>query len=172
MAIKPACTYHARLLTSKGTIVVALDAKHAPMAVNNFVFLSRHHFYTNILFHRVIKGFMIQTGDPTGTGGGGPGYQWKVENPGSSFPVGTVAMANAGPGTNGSQFFICQGAQCSGLNSSAQTGPGYTVFGHVISGMPAVNAIASVPVKANSQGEQSSPVKPVYLKFVTIAEAR
>jgi len=165
MQINSSCAYTATIATSKGPITVALDAKTSPVAVNNFVFLATHHFYTNILFHRVIKGFMIQTGDPTGTGTGGPGYTWPIGTPGTSFPPGTVAMANNG--TNGSQFFICQGSECAGLSEGS---PGYTVFGHVTSGMSVVNAIASVPVKANSSGEDSSPVTPVYMQSVSITE--
>ena len=167
------CSYTATITTSKGPVTVALDAKTAPLAVNNFVFLATHHFYTNILFHRVMAGFMIQTGDPTGTGGGGPGYTWAVESPGTSFPPGTVAMANTGqPNSNGSQFFICQGTQCASLANTQNGAPGYTVFGNVASGMDVVNAIAAVPVKADSKGEKSSPITPVYMQSVAITEGR
>lgn len=170
MQINPKHSYTAKISTSKGDVTIALDAKAAPEAVNNFVFLARHHFYTCILFHRVIKGFMIQTGDPTGTGNGGPGYEWPIVNPGKTFPVGTLAMANAGPGTNGSQFFICQGQECANL-SNPQSGQ-YTVFGHVTSGMKVVDAIASVPVKIGSDGQPSSPRKHIYVKSVSIVEGK
>jgi cyclophilin family peptidyl-prolyl cis-trans isomerase len=172
MQINASCSYTAAIDSSKGPIVVSLDAKAAPTAVNNFVFLARHHFYTNVLFHRVLKGFMIQTGDPKGTGTGGPGYHWKIESPGSSFIPGTVAMANTGqPNSNGSQFFICQGAECAAsLDASAQNGGlGYTVFGRVISGMSVVNAIATAPV-GGSAG--SSPIRPIYMESVAISEVR
>ncbi|HEV3312109.1 MAG TPA: peptidylprolyl isomerase [Chloroflexota bacterium] len=169
MTINRNAVYRACLATSFGSIIVKLTPKTAPIAVNNFVFLSLHRFYTNILFHRVIKGFMIQTGDPLGTGVGGAGYSFPIEQSGSVYPPGTLAMANTGqPNSNGSQFFICQGAQCSSLNGSNQTGPGYTIFGNVSAGMAVVNAIAKVPVVANSQGEVSSPKSPVYLKSVAI----
>jgi len=138
-----------------------------PAAVNNFVFLATHRFYTHILFHRVIKGFMIQTGDPQGTGAGGPGYSFKIENGGTNFTPGTLAYANTGqPDSNGSQFFICSGTQCSSLGTAPA--PGYTIFGNVTKGQPVVNAIAAVPVQQNAQGEVSSPVQPVYMQSVRI----
>ena len=169
MIIKRSGSYSACISTSYGNIEVALATQKAPLSVNNFVFLALHRFYTNILFHRVIKGFMIQTGDPTGTGGGGPGYGFKIENPGSSFPPGTLAYANTGSAnSNGSQFFICQGSQCSGLGPPPAGSFGYTIFGHVTSGMSVVNKIASVPVIANTSGEVSSPKSPVYMKSVSI----
>jgi cyclophilin family peptidyl-prolyl cis-trans isomerase len=168
MQINASCSYTATIQTSKGPIVVSLDPKTAPVAVNNFVFLARHHFYTNVLFHRVIKGFMIQTGDPTGTGTGGPGYSWAVDSPGKSFPPGTLAMANTGqPNSNGSQFFICQGVQCASLGQAPS--PGYTVFGSVTSGLNVVNAIASVSVGGPAG---SSPIHPVYMNSVKITEGR
>lgn len=168
MKISKKCSYTAYIDTSKGVIVAKLDPKTTPVAVNNFVFLATHKFYTNILFHRVIKGFMIQTGDPQGTGIGGPGYSFKVENGGTNFVPGTLAYANTGqPDSNGSQFFICTGSQCASLGSAPA--PGYTIFGSVTKGQPVVNAIAAVPVKANAQGtEVSSPVNPVYMKSVRI----
>ena len=109
MKIDPNKTYTATMETSKGTIVLDLFAKEAPMTVNNFVFLSREGFYDGLKFHRVINDFMIQGGDPTGTGSGGPGYRFKDEV-GAGKPkhqVGSLSMANAGPNTNGAQFFIC-----------------------------------------------------------------
>ena len=171
MTIDKFCTYRATIATTRGAIVIKLTPKAAPLAVNNFVFLATHRFYTHILFHRVIKGFMIQTGDPTCTGTGGPGYSFKIEKSGKTFPPGTVAMANTGqPNSNGRQFFICQGKQCAGLNNSSRFAPGYTIFGHVVTGMKVVDAIASVRVRANSSGEVSSPVHPVYMRSVTITE--
>jgi cyclophilin family peptidyl-prolyl cis-trans isomerase len=170
--ISASCHYSATLSTSEGQIVVALQPKAAPIAVNSFIFLVTHKFYTNILFHRVLKGFMIQTGDPTGTGTGGPGYSYKIENSGSSYTPGTLAMANTGqPNSNGSQFFICDGAECAkNLDQSWSTqGIGYTILGHVTKGLSVVHAIASVPVQvAPGSGEKSQPVTPVHLNSVRI----
>lgn len=167
MIINPKASYMACIVTSEGNITVKLSPKTAPIAVNNFVFLSLHRFYTHILFHRVIKGFMIQTGDPTGNGTGGPGYAFKIEKSGSNFGPGTLAMANTGqPNSNGSQFFICEGSQCQNLDASSPSG--YTIFGHVTSGMKVVMALANVPVTYSPQGEKSSPKKPIYMQTVRI----
>src|SRR3954467_4827082 len=119
MKIDPAKTYTATITTSKGKIVVDLFPKEAPKSVNNFVFLAREKFYDGTIFHRVIPGFMIQGGDPTGSGRGGPGYKFENENQESAhgFGPGTLAMANAGPNTNGSQFFICEGPHAGNLKA-------------------------------------------------------
>lgn len=124
MGISRTAAYRACIVTSMGNIVVELTPKTAPLAVNNFVFLALHRFYTNIKFHRVLKGFMIQTGDPTGSSTGGPGYSFPIEKSGTTYPVGTVAMANTGqPDTNGSQFFICQGLSMCRLEQQPGDGP-------------------------------------------------
>lgn len=129
-------TYRASLVTNHGEIEVELMANRSPLAVNNFVFLARDGYYDGVIFHRVIEGFMIQGGDPTGTGRGGPGYRFRDELEGEgSYSRGTVAMANAGPNTNGSQFFICH----TDVGLSHQ----YTIFGRVTAGMDAVDSIAS-----------------------------
>jgi peptidyl-prolyl cis-trans isomerase B (cyclophilin B) len=136
MSVDPAKSYTATIETSRGTIVADLFAKDAPMTVNNFVFLSREGFYDGLKFHRVINDFMIQGGDPTGTGSGGPGYRFKDEV-GAGKPVhkvGSLSMANAGPGTNGSQFFITHIAT-DWLNGK------HTVFGQVTKGQDVVNAV-------------------------------
>ena len=99
------------MVTSCGTIVIRLEPKQAPVTVNNFVFLADQGFYNGLTFHRVIPGFVIQGGDPKGDGTGGPGYQFKDELPTTPYTLGDLAMANAGPNTNGSQFFIVEGAQ-------------------------------------------------------------
>lgn len=118
-----------------GQFVIQLYADKAPMTVNNFVFLANQHFYDGTTFHRVLQGFMAQGGDPTGTGNGGPGYQFANEHSDLTFDkAGVVAMANAGVDTNGSQFFITFGPQPS-------LGTDYTIFGQVISGMDVVNGI-------------------------------
>jgi len=128
--------YSATLETSRGTIVVELFAKEAPKTVNNFVFLARDGFYDGTVFHRVIDNFMIQGGDPTGTGRGGPGYKFEDEFKGNphKHKVGTLSMANAGPGTNGSQFFITH------IATNWLDGK-HTIFGEVRSGQDVVNAI-------------------------------
>ena len=109
MVIDPKKTYRAKMETSKGAISIDLFADRAPVTVNNFVFLSRDGFYDDVIFHRVLDGFMAQGGDPTGSGRGGPGYRWDDEASALRIPhdaPGTLSMANAGPNSNGSQFFI------------------------------------------------------------------
>jgi len=135
MAIDTAKKYTATLETSRGTIVCELFAADAPKTVNNFVFLAREGFYDGVSFHRVIADFMIQGGDPTGTGRGGPGYRFEDEIAGNPHRhgVGALSMANAGPNTNGSQFFITQ-VVTDWLDGK------HTVFGQVISGQDVVNA--------------------------------
>jgi len=166
MVIDASKTYTAEVTTSKGVITIELDAKSAPQTVNNFICLSEGGYYDFTLFHRVITGFMIQAGDPTGTGRGGPGYQFGDELPTAANPYtrGTVAMANAGANTNGSQFFIVQQDQQAPFPSN------YSIFGHVTSGMDVVDAIAKVPVKANDTGESSAPAVTVGIVSVKILE--
>jgi len=156
--------YVATLDTTKGPITVELLTSDAPQTVNNFVFLAREGYYDGVPFHRVISGFMIQTGDPTGTGTGGPGYRFADEKVSRAYEPGIVAMANAGPNTNGSQFFICHGDGARGLP------PNYTIFGRVTAGMDAVNALASVPVRASRSGEPSVPTEELQINQVTIEE--
>ena len=126
----------ANIETEKGTIVLELYPEHAPKTVNNFVFLAREGFYDNLIFHRVISDFMVQGGDPTGTGRGGPGYQFEDEVRGNPLKHGrgVISMANAGPNTNGSQFFITHSPQPH-LNGR------HTVFGKVVEGLEVVDAI-------------------------------
>jgi peptidyl-prolyl cis-trans isomerase B (cyclophilin B) len=136
MAIDLNKKYKATLTTSRGDIVCDLFAKDAPNTVNNFVFLARENYYDGTVFHRVIPNFMIQGGDPTGTGRGGPGYRFDDECKGNPnrHKVGTLSMANAGPGTNGSQFFITHVAT-DWLDGK------HTVFGQVLTGQDVVNAV-------------------------------
>jgi len=130
MAIDLKKHYTATFKTEKGDFVAELYADKAPKTVNNFVFLSREHFYDGVTFHRVIRGFMAQGGDPTGTGSGGPGYKFADELPAAGeYQVGSLAMANSGPNTNGSQFFVITGSQGVGLS------PDYTLFGQVTDGL-------------------------------------
>ncbi len=168
MSIDQAKNYTATIKTNYGDIVIELFPKESPLTVNNFVFLSRQGFYNGVKFHRVVRGFMIQTGDPTGTGSGGPGYQFADELPVQrKYEPGIVAMANAGPNTNGSQFFICSGSTSKNLNSY----PNYNIFGKVISGMEVVGKIESVPVaKQRSSNEVSAPTVDVHIDTVTIEE--
>ncbi len=166
MAIDPSRTYIATIETNRGTIVAELFAEQAPNTVNNFVCLAVQDYYEGVPFHRVIRGFMIQTGDPTGTGQGGPGYQIEDELPGNDldYQEGVLAMANAGPNTNGSQFFINQ------VNNTGRLEKNYTIFGRVIEGMDVVNAIAEVPVKAGPAGEPSVPAAAMTVLSVEITE--
>jgi cyclophilin family peptidyl-prolyl cis-trans isomerase len=164
MQIDPAKRYTATLETTKGTIQLELLASEAPRTVNNFVFLAREGYYDGVPFHRIMKNFMIQTGDPTGTGTGGPGYRFADEPVQRRYEPGIVAMANAGPNTNGSQFFIVHG-QNVGLP------PKYTIFARVIDGFKIVDAIANTPVRASRSGESSSPTEDVRINSVTIQEA-
>ncbi len=136
MKIDPKKKYIATIETNRGNIELQLSPENAPKTVNNFVFLARDGFYDGVTFHRVINDFMIQGGDPTGSGRGGPGYSFEDEtrnNP-LKHETGVISMANAGPNTNGSQFFITHSPQPH-LNGK------HTVFGKVIAGMDVVNAI-------------------------------
>jgi peptidylprolyl isomerase len=158
-------TYTGTLETSHGTIEVELFPDDAPMTVNNFVSLAQEGFYDGTPFHRIVKGFVIQGGDPTGTGTGGPGYKFKDEPVKKDYERGTLAMANAGPNTNGSQFFIVL------QDLRGRLPKNYTIFGRVTSGLDVVDAIANVEVRRGSSGEVSSPTQPVTLDKVTIDAA-
>jgi peptidylprolyl isomerase len=152
--------YDAVMETSMGTITIALDPIAAPKTVNSFVFLAREGFYDGVVFHRIIQGFVIQGGDPTGTGRGGPGYRFEDELPKPGrYELGSLAMANAGPNTNGSQFFIISGP------NGVQLPPSYSLFGKVVSGMDVVDAMEKVPTGAGDR-----PVDDVVIKSVTITE--
>ena len=166
LTIDSAKTYTAHFRTNYGDFTVELLAADSPLTVNNFVFLAQAGFYEGCRFFRVIKPFMVQTGDPSNNGTGGPGYRFADELP-PKYPYapGMVAMANAGPNTNGSQFFICTGAQAAGLNQY----PNYSQFGRVIAGMDVVGKIASVPVSYNpATGENSRPTEDVFIESITI----
>jgi len=156
--------YFATIKTTMGNIKIELFPKDASVTVNNFVFLARDGYYDNTPFHRVIKDFMIQGGDPTGTGTGNPGYRFQDEPVKGAYDVGSVAMANSGPNTNGSQFFICEGSGCKRLD------PVYNLFGKVVDGMDVVHKIADVPKTVGSDGAQSLPVQPVKITTIEITE--
>jgi cyclophilin family peptidyl-prolyl cis-trans isomerase len=153
-------SYEAILKTSVGDITVSLTASATPITVNNFVALSRKGFYANTIFHRVINGFMIQGGDPDGTGSGGPGYTFEDEPFSGEYTRGTIAMANAGPNTNGSQFFI--------MHKDYGLPKNYVIFGKVKSGIEVVDTIATAAT--NPGGEGSTPVNPVKVLSVEIIE--
>jgi cyclophilin family peptidyl-prolyl cis-trans isomerase len=161
MEIDPTKSYRTEIETSAGTMKTQLHTDDAPNTVNNFVFLARQGFYDNVIFHRTIKGFMIQGGDPTGTGRGGPGYQFADEPVKRRYTRGTLAMANSGPNTNGSQFFI--------MHADYGLPPNYTIFGELTEGQDVLDAIATAPTK--SGGEGSSPAEPAVIKSVKITEA-
>jgi cyclophilin family peptidyl-prolyl cis-trans isomerase len=155
-------TYTATLHTSDGDIEIELNAKQTPITANNFVALARKGFYGNTIFHRAIKGFMIQGGDPKGDGTGGPGYRFDDEPFTGDYARGTVAMANAGPNTNGSQFFI--------MHADYALPKNYVIFGRVTKGLDVVDAIATAPVTSSPSGEPSKPVAPVTVTSVDISE--
>ncbi len=162
MEINPEKKYIAVLHTDLGDISIELKAKETPATANNFVYLARNTFYDNTIFHRVIKGFMIQGGDPLGNGTGGPGYKFTDEPFEGEYTRGTVAMANAGPNTNGSQFFI--------MHADVSLPKNYVIFGKVVSGLDVVDAIADAPVTQGAGGELSKPENPVVVKSVDIIE--
>ena len=134
MQIEMNRTYHVVIKTNKGDIHLQLNPAEAPQTVNNFVALARDGYYDGVTFHRVVPNFVIQGGDPTGTGSGGPGYKFNDESVKRPYKAGTVAMANAGPNTNGSQFFIC-------LEDQQGLPPNHTIFGDTVSGMDVVRNI-------------------------------
>lgn len=154
--------YRAVLRTTKGDITIDLSVKSTPITVNNFVYLARKDFYNDTVFHRVIKGFMIQGGDPAGDGTGGPGYKFADEPFDGEYTRGTVAMANAGPNTNGSQFFI--------MHADYPLPKNYVIFGRVVGGIDVVDAIAESEVVKGSTGELSRPVNFTAIVGVDIQE--
>ena len=162
MTIDPSKNYTATVATTAGTFTIDLDAKSAPTTVNNFVFLANKGYYHCVIFHRVIPSFMDQTGDPTGTGDGGPGYTIPDELPAKAadasaqYPLGSVAMANTGqPDSGGSQFFIVAGPEGESLPNS------YTLFGQVQSGMDVVN-------KINAQGSTAGVPPDVTQRIISV----
>ena len=162
MRIDPRAGYRARMETTHGTVVIELFAEQAPVTVNNFVFLAREGFYDGVTFHRMIEGFMVQGGDPQGTGMGGPGYTFQDEfSEELRFDrPGLLAMANAGPHTNGSQFFITVGTP-EHLNGR------HTIFGRVVEGYDVVERISRVSTDA-----RDAPREPVRIERLTIEESQ
>jgi cyclophilin family peptidyl-prolyl cis-trans isomerase len=166
MTIDPNKKYTAVIKTSLGEMTAELYPKDAPNTVNNFVFLSREGFYNGVIFHRIIKEFMVQTGDPRGNGTGDAGYKFADELSGpQTYVKGTLAMANAGPNTQGSQFFICHGQRAETLPKR------YSIFGKVTNGIDVLDKIAGVPVRNSPSGEPSQPVDPPKIDTIQITEA-
>ncbi len=160
MCIDLSKRYTARMVTSMGEMSIALDALGAPRTVNNFVVLARYHYFEGIVFHRVIPGFVVQGGDPTGTGRGGPGYRFEDELPKAGrYEIGAVAMANAGANTNGSQFFLISGPQGTRLP------PQYSLFGKIVTGLDVLAAIEAVGSPSGTPSER------VAIETVGITEA-
>lgn len=160
--IDAAKKYTAVLHTEKGDIHVELHANETPVTANNFVALARRNFYNGTIFHRTIKDFMIQGGDPRGDGTGDPGYRFDDEPITRDYTRGTLAMANSGRNTNGSQFFI--------MHDSVPLPKNYVIFGHVVKGIEVVDAIATAPVSQSAGGERSKPVTPVKIQTIDIRE--
>lgn len=165
MTIDGSKKYSALVETNKGSFTIELLPAEAPLAANNFVCLARAGFYDNTPIHRIVSGFVIQGGDPTGTGSGGPGYRFPDEPVNLNYTKGTVAMANAGPNTNGSQFFVV----LSDLTGSLPKN--YTIFGQVTDGMDVVDTLGQVQTKVGRSGERSTPIEPVTIEKVTISES-
>ncbi len=154
--------YCAGINTNKGLIVVELDPKLAPNTVNNFVFLAQNHFYDGLTFHRVIANLIDQGGDPTGTGSGGPGYKFNDEPVQGSYTAGTIAMANSGANTNGSQFFINL------ADNSTQFAKSYNLFGHVVQGLDVAQKLTATE---NGSATPVANVTPDTMQYVLVKAA-
>ncbi|MEY2973741.1 MAG: hypothetical protein RIR49_161 [Actinomycetota bacterium] len=157
-------TYTAEIVTNKGPLTVRLDAERAPRAVNSFVTLARHKYFDATECHRIIPGFVVQCGDPTATGTGGPGYSFEDELPeAGEYRIGSLAMANSGPDTNGSQFFIISG------DRGAALPPNYTLFGEVVTG--ADDTLVALDAAGNPESNGVPPLEQVIIESVTISES-
>ncbi len=162
MCIDPANGYTAEIATNHGAMTAFLFPERAPRTVNNFVCLARYHYYDGLVFHRIIRDFMIQGGCPEGSGRGGPGYRFADELPDPGrYEIGSLAMANAGPNTNGSQFFIVSGAH------GVTLPPNYSLFGKLIDGFDVLSELQKVPT-----GSADRPKQDVVIDTVTITESR
>ena len=159
--LDPAASYQAIVTTNKGEFTIDLDAEAAPLTVNNFVFLARNLYYDDTPCHRIITDFVVQCGDPTGTGTGGPGYEFADELPAAgAYQLGSIAMANSGPDTNGSQFFIITGDQGVSLP------PNYSLFGQVTDGLD--TTVADLAATGSASG---TPTEPVQIQSVRIVQS-
>ena len=161
MTIDPAKKYTATFVTSCGKITVDLDPKAAPKTVNSFVFLANKKYFDGLTFHRAVKDFVIQGGDPQGTGNGGPGYEFEDELPQDGYKIGSLAMANSGPNTNGSQFFIITG------NGGTKLPNSYSRFGMVTEGIDVAQKMETFATQPDPPGR---PSRPLYMLSVTIKE--
>ena len=164
MCIDPAKTYTAEVETTMGDFTITFDAEKAPNTVNNFVFLARYHYFDGIIFHRIIDDFVIQGGDPQGTGMGGPGYEFNDELPAAGeYEKYSLAMANSGPNTNGSQFFVITG------DNGAALQPNYSLFGQVTAGLD--TTVAALDAAGNPGNNGVPPLEEVTIESVTITES-
>lgn len=164
LCIDPTKTYTAVVTTNMGTYSAVLDAAKAPGTVNNFVSLARNKYFDGITCHRAIPGFMIQCGDPTATGNGGPGYKFADELPASGeYKIGSLAMANSGPNTNGSQFFVISGDQGVSLP------PSYALFGQVTEGLD--TTVVALDAAGNPSSNGMPPLKEITIESITITES-
>lgn len=160
MCLEDGVQYSAVVTTNFGSYTIELDAEAAPLTVNNFVVLARYRYFDDTRCHRIIPGFVVQCGDPTATGTGGPGYRFDDELPeAGAYELGSVAMANSGPNTNGSQFFVISGPQGEALP------PAYSLFGQVVDGL---DVIAELDEVGSADG---TPVQPVQIRSIEIIES-
>ena len=160
MYIDPEKSYQAEIVTNHGTMTAFLHANDAPKTVNNFVNLARYHYYDGIIFHRIIREFMIQGGDPEGSGRGGPGYKFEDELPApGKYKIGSLAMANSGPDTNGSQFFVISG------DAGVALPPSYSLFGKITEGLDTVEALDALGTAGGT------PTETVTINSVTVTES-
>ena len=162
--ITDGATYTAEIVTNKGSLTVRLDAEKAPKAVNSFVTLARYSYFDATECHRIIPGFVVQCGDPTATGTGGPGYSFEDELPAAGeYRIGSMAKANSGPDTNGSQFFIISG------DRGAALPPNYTLFGEVIEGLD--DTLVALDAAGNPESNGVPPLEEVIIESVRITES-
>jgi cyclophilin family peptidyl-prolyl cis-trans isomerase len=163
LCLEDGATYRAEITTNVGAFTVELDAERAPITVNNFVFLARHRFFDGTDCHRAIPNFVVQCGDPTATGSGGPGYRFIDELPeAGEYQVGSLAMANSGPNTNGSQFFVITG------ENGAALPPSYSLFGQVVDGLD--TTVAEMDARGNPNDNGMPPLQPITIESVRIIQ--
>jgi cyclophilin family peptidyl-prolyl cis-trans isomerase len=166
MCLTPGASYSAVIETNVGSLTIALDATRAPLTVNSFVYLARFGYFNNTQCHRALPGFVVQCGDPTATGTGGPGYRFADELPqAGEYQIGSVAMANAGPDTNGSQFFLITGP------SGASLPPSYSLFGMITDGLDTTLAALDALSNPDPASNGVPPLQPITITSVTITES-